>query len=72
MHSHIINFLIFALLYRDGAVLVVFNLLESSFVGINQKFKRVVCSTQTSQLEAVDVEFGARLYMKPVPKFDTG
>ena len=62
----------FALLYRDGAVLVVFNLVESSFVGINQELGRVVFTIQTSQLEAADVEFGARLYMKPVPRFDTG
>ena len=62
----------FTLLYRDGAVLVVFDLLESSFVSINQELGRVVFTIQTSQLEAVDVEFGARLYMKPVPRFDTG
>lgn len=62
----------FALLYRDGAVLVVFHLLESSRVGINQELGRTVFSIDTSQLYAVGIEFGARLYMKPVARFDTG
>ena len=70
VHSHMLGCL--ALLYRDGAVLVVFNLLESLLVGINQGFGRVIFSIQTSQLESVDVEVRAHLHMKPVPRFDTG